>query len=73
MERAQFMHLLRLSEQASAENPGAYRRSVGAFAALGYVWVLGCVAAALALLGFVLAWVPLSSTGYRPAAKGGRG
>ena len=29
--------------------------------------------AALALLGFVLAWVPLSSTGYRPAAKGGRG
>jgi hypothetical protein len=29
--------------------------------------------AALALLGFVLAWVPLSSTGYRPSAKGGRG
>ena len=29
--------------------------------------------AALALLGFVLAWVPLSFTGYRPAAKGGRG
>ena len=64
MERAQFMHLLRLSEQASAENPGAYRRSVGAFAALGYVWVLGCVAAALALLGFV-GWQLLRGGGLR--------
>lgn len=50
MERADFIHLARLSEHASADNSRAYRRSVAAFAALGYVWVIGCLAVAAALL-----------------------
>ena len=36
MEWADFVHLVRTSEQDSAENSSAYRRSVAAFAALGY-------------------------------------
>ncbi|QJW83694.1 M48 family metalloprotease [Ramlibacter terrae] len=39
---------MRLSEQASAENSGRYRRSVALFAALGYGWVLGCFVLSLA-------------------------
>ena len=50
MDYADFVHLARTSEQASAENSQAYRRSVMWFAALGYLWVLGCVALAIALL-----------------------
>lgn len=50
MKRADFIHLVRLSEHASADNSRAYRRSVAAFAAVGYFWVLGCLALALALL-----------------------
>ena len=46
MERADFVHLVRLSEQACAEDSRGYRRGVAAFAALGYGWVLGCVALA---------------------------
>lgn len=53
MERADFVHLVRLSEHASAENSVSYRRSVAAFAALGYAWVLGC----LGLSAGVLWWV----------------
>lgn len=53
MDRADFMHLLRLSEQASAQNSRAYRRSVALFAALGYVWVLGSLLLALGLLGWI--------------------
>ena len=45
MERADFIHLVRLSEQESAQDSKAYRRGVAAFAALGYAWVVGCVAA----------------------------
>ena len=37
MERADFIHLVRVSEQASADDSQAYRRSVAGFAALG-VW-----------------------------------
>ena len=43
MERAEFMHLLRLSEQASQEDSARYRRGVWLFAALGYAWVIGCL------------------------------
>ncbi|MBT9505596.1 M48 family metallopeptidase [Rhodoferax sp.] len=50
MKRADFIHLVRLSEHASADNSRAYRRSVAVFAAVGYFWVLGCLALALALL-----------------------
>jgi Zn-dependent protease with chaperone function len=50
VERADFVHLVRLSEQASAEDSSGYRRSVALFAAIGYAWVLGCVVfSALAL------------------------
>lgn len=50
MERADFIHLVRISEQASADDSDAYRRSVAGFAALGYLWVLGCFVLAMALL-----------------------
>jgi len=52
MEWADFVHLVRTSEQDSAENSSAYRRSVAAFAALGYAWVLGCLALGAGLLGW---------------------
>lgn len=50
MEKADFIHLVRLSEHASADDSRAYRRSVALFAALGYLWVIACFALALALL-----------------------
>ena len=50
MEQADYVHLVRVSELASAENSHAYRRSVALFAALGYAWVLGCLILALCLL-----------------------
>lgn len=50
MEQADYVHLVRVSELASAENSQAYRRSVVLFAALGYAWVLGCLIFALCLL-----------------------
>ncbi len=53
MDRADFIHLVRLSEHASADDSKAYRRSVAAFAALGYAWVVAC----LLLSGGLLAWV----------------
>lgn len=53
MDQADFIHLVRLSEHASAENSRAYRRSVAAFAALGYAWVLGCFVLASAILYYV--------------------
>lgn len=53
MDKADFVHLVRLSEQASAADSGRYRRGVALFAALGYGWVLGCL---LLSLGAV-AWL----------------
>lgn len=55
MERADFIHLVRLSEHASAEDSAGYRRSVAGFAALGYGWVIGCALLGAAALGWV-AW-----------------
>ena len=55
MERAEFMHLLRLSEQASQEDSARYRRGVWLFAALGYAWVIGCLLLGAAILGGI-AW-----------------
>lgn len=52
MKQADFIHLVRLSEHASADDSRAYRRSVLAFAALGYFWVIGC----LGLATGILAW-----------------
>lgn len=75
MDQADFVHLVRLSEHASAENSRAYRRSVAAFAALGYAWVLGCLLLAGALvawalpqvlagrLRFALVWVLIAALG----------
>ena len=40
MNQADFVPMVRVSEQASAQDSRAYRRGVAAFAALGYVWVL---------------------------------
>jgi hypothetical protein len=54
MDRADFVHLVRLSEHASADDSARYRRSVAAFAALGYVWVLGCLALAVGLIVWAL-------------------
>lgn len=56
MERADFIHLVRLSEQASADDSARYRRGVAAFAALGYLWVLACLVLALGLIGWSIAW-----------------
>lgn len=53
MDRADFVHRVHLSEQASAQDSAAYRRGVAAFAALGYLWVLGCLALALGALAWV--------------------
>ena len=50
MDKADFIHLVRLSEHASAENSGAYRRSLARFAALGYLWVVVCFVLAIVLL-----------------------
>lgn len=54
MDQADFVHLVRLSEHASADDSRAYRRSVAAFAALGYAWVLGCLLLALGLVAWAL-------------------
>ena len=53
MRHADFVHLVRLSEHASAEDSTAYRRGLAIFAALGYAWVLGCLLAAAGLLAWV--------------------
>ena len=50
MNRADFIHLVRLSEHDSADNSAAYRRSVMRFAALGYAWVRGCLLQGVGLL-----------------------
>lgn len=54
MDQADFVHLVRMSEHDSAHNSRAYRRSVAAFAALGYAWVLGCLALAVGILMWVV-------------------
>ncbi len=53
MDQADFVHMVRMSEHASAHDSQAYRRGVAAFAALGYAWVLGC----LMLAGGLVAWL----------------
>ncbi|MCE4556005.1 M48 family metallopeptidase [Pelomonas cellulosilytica] len=50
MDQAEFVHLVRLSEQASAQDSRAYRRNVAMFAALGYAWVIGCLVLATGLI-----------------------
>ncbi|GAC1355915.1 MAG: hypothetical protein NVSMB34_09570 [Variovorax sp.] len=54
MDRADFVHLVRLSEHASADDSARYRRSVAAFAALGYLWVLGCLGLAVGIMVWVV-------------------
>jgi Zn-dependent protease with chaperone function len=54
MNQADFVHMVRLSEQASARDSGAYRRGVAAFAALGYAWVLGCLVLAAGIVAWLL-------------------
>jgi Zn-dependent protease with chaperone function len=53
MERADFVHLVRLSEHDSADDSLRYRRGVAAFAALGYLWVIACLALAVGLIAWV--------------------
>ena len=50
MERADYVHPLRISEPASAGKHRAYRRRVFLFAALGYLWLVGGLVIALGLL-----------------------
>lgn len=52
MNHADFIHLVRLSEHASESDINAYRRSVAAFAALGYAWVVGCLLLAVGILAW---------------------
>jgi len=54
MEHADFVHMVRLSEQASAQDSKAYRRSVALFAALGYAWVIGCLALSVTLIAWLV-------------------
>ena len=54
MQRADYIHLARISEQACADDSDAYRRSVAGFAALGYLWVMGCFVLAIVLLAWSL-------------------
>ncbi|MFG6413471.1 M48 family metalloprotease [Roseateles sp. DC23W] len=54
MDQAEFVHLVRLSEQASADDSRRYRRGVAAFAALGYAWVVGCLVLATGLVAWVV-------------------
>ena len=65
MDRADFVHLVRISEHDSARNSGRYRRGVAAFAALGFAWVLACLALAVGLLAW--AW---SAHGQRAITRG---
>ena len=55
MDRADFVHLVRLSEHASADDSNGYRRGVAAFAALGYLWVIACLALAVGIIVWVVA------------------
>lgn len=64
MEHVDFMHLVRLSEQACEQDAKAYRRSVWWFAVLGYAVV---ILLALAALGVLVA------IGLAYAARGFRG
>ncbi|CAN7194979.1 M48 family metallopeptidase [Acidovorax sp. LjRoot118] len=54
MDQADFVHLVRMSEHASADNSRRYRLGVAAFAALGYAWVLGCLAVGAGLIAWVI-------------------
>lgn len=63
MERADFIHLVRLSEHASADDSRAYRRSVAAFAALGYLWVIGCLLLATGVLIWI--WGAMAQGGFK--------
>lgn len=54
MDHADFVHMVRISEQASAHDSKAYRRSVALFAALGYAWVIGCLVLALGLVAWLV-------------------
>lgn len=53
MDRVDFIHLVRLSENACAEDSQAYRRSVALYAALGYFWVVACFLLSIAILYWV--------------------
>jgi Zn-dependent protease with chaperone function len=50
VKRADFIHLVRIGEQASADDSQGYRRGVAGFAALGYLLVVGCVFIAVSML-----------------------
>jgi Zn-dependent protease with chaperone function len=53
LQHADFVHLVRMSEHASAQDGAAYRRSLAAFAGLGYAWVLGGFLLAAGMLAFI--------------------
>lgn len=63
MEHVDFMHLVRLSEQACEQDATAYRRSVWWFAVLGYAVV---ILLALAAVGVLIAiWLAHGAQGFR--------
>ena len=63
MEYVDFMHLVRVSEQACEEDAKAYRRSVWWFTVLGYAAVI--VLAALAVAALVGVWLAFEARGLR--------
>lgn len=65
MQQADFIHLVRLSEQACESDAPGYRRKVWWFAVLGYAFIALLAVAALALLGWL--WSAYRSGGFRVA------
>ena len=66
MDHADFVHLVRLSEHDSAANSHRYRRSIVAFAALGYGWVVACLGLGVGLLVLgVSAWLQGPARGWQ--------
>ena len=74
MQQADFIHLVRMSEQAAETDARRYRLGVWWFALLGYLFIAGLAVAAVALLAWV--WTLYQQKGFRltllwPAVGGG--
>ncbi len=57
MQHADFVHLVRQSEQASTSNSAGYRRGLAVLAAVGYAWIAGSPLAAAGLLAGAARWL----------------
>lgn len=57
MKQADFDELVARLERAAAADPRAYHLKLGAFAALGYLYVLTILLLLVALVGSLVAWI----------------